>query len=567
MKLINHAYLIFLYKIIVFIAITLLFTIWGCDSDTPVDTSEIEKVAHDTRISTNQTWNAKQVHIVTNDLVIENAVLTIEPGATVQFSANTGLYIKSGGGLTAQGTSDSPVIFTGTESIAGHWNAIAFSAGCNSSQCKLIHAVIEYGGSSDSTSAQLISEDAAPTISHCQVRNSASNGVIIAGVVGPDEFSYNTVTLNRHAPILISAQLVPTIHENCDFSGNGRDVIRIHKNGNIRSNTSWSAFNVPYQIAEDLYISNSTLTILPGVMLQFEAGTAVEVRAGGALWAEGAVTNPITFTAMAAQKGYWEGIAFFDGAKDDVCKLANCVLEYGGGNPQRSGLIYCEYASPAIVSCQVLNSIGYGIIFVGDSHPSVFDNNTITLNEKAPIRIPAEHVSVISPGNYFGNANDYIEIIGGNISANCFWQNPGISYRLMGSINILNNTLTLLPGTKIEMEADVSINVKMGGALRADGTSNQIIFTGSVPRPGHWNYIHFNGDCNDVSCLLNYCLISYGGGDEGWPGSVYCENSSPTITNCRIENSATWGIYLSGNAQPDTTGTTFSGNEKGTIWP
>lgn len=567
MKITSHIYLMFLYTIFGIAVSTLIFTMSGCEVDTLVETPKIEKIPHDTRITKNEKWEATQVHLVTDELIIENATLTIEPGATIQFANNAGLKVINGGGIIAKGTSDSPIIFTGTESSKGHWKAISFNAGCDSSQCKLIHTVVEYGGAGDSLSAEIMCENASPTISHCHIRSSASNGVFLVGANGPNEFSYNTITLNEQAPILIAAALVSNVDESCDFSGNGMDAIRIYGDGYIQSNTNWPKFNVPYRIAEDLRVKNSILTISPGVKMQFEAGTGLEVMEGGGLWSEGTVTDLITFTGVAAQKGYWEGVSLFDGAKDDVCRLANCVFEYGGGNPQRSSLIYCEYASPDIYSCNILNSIGYGIVFVGNSHPSIFSDNTISQNEKAPIRLPAEQVSIISQGDYFGNADNYIEVLGGNITSNCLWQNPGISYRLIGSINIINNTLTLLPGIKIEMEADVSINVKMGGALRADGTSDQIIFTGSVARPGYWKYIHFNGDCNDVSCFLNACLISYGGGDEGWPACIYCENSSPTITNCRVENSASWGMYLSGDSSPDYTGTTFSGNFRGDIWP
>ncbi|MBN1348861.1 hypothetical protein JXJ21_05585 [candidate division KSB1 bacterium] len=548
-----------------FIVIALAF--FHCDLDTTVESANAEKVAHDVRISQNETWTSDKTHVVSSEIVIDNATLTIEPGTTIQFAAGAGLMTTTGGAILAQGSSDKPIIFTGTEATKGFWNAIRFASGSNSQSCKLIHCVIEFGGGGDSESAMIICQDVSPTIAHCQIKNSAALGVLISGAAGPADFSYNTITLGDKAPLGISATSIPCLNPNCDFTGNAEDHIQVTEGGSIQKSALWQTFNVPYQISENIQISDAILRIASGAELRFEAATSIRINQDGGIWAAGNATEKIVFTSTEAQKGYWEGISFFDGARDDSCSLTYCIIEYGGGNPQRPANIYAEYANPAISSCEVKSGIGYGVVFEGISYPRSFFNNTITENEQAPIRINVENAHRISRGNYFGNAENYIELAGGNIFNTCEWENTGIRFRLIGSLNIINSTLTIRPGTAIELAANVSINVKMRGGFIADGADNQIIITGSVPQAGYWDYIHFEGDSDDNACLLNQCLISYGGGDDGWPGSVYCENASPTITNCRIENSATWGIFLAGDAQPVLDGTKYAGNLRGDVWP
>ncbi|MFU8804367.1 MAG: hypothetical protein ACNA8W_11200, partial [Bradymonadaceae bacterium] len=71
--------------------------------------------------------------------------LTITEGATVAFDQNAGLVAYRGGILTARGTADLPIIFTGKENTAGYWKGLQFNT-TNSTNNVLEHATIEYAG-------------------------------------------------------------------------------------------------------------------------------------------------------------------------------------------------------------------------------------------------------------------------------------------------------------------------------------------------------------------------------------------------------------------------------------
>jgi hypothetical protein len=64
-------------------------------------------------ITTNQVWDANNVYHITDVNGIDvQALLVIEPGTTVIFGYQCGLFVNNGGTLISKGTPDKPIIFT-----------------------------------------------------------------------------------------------------------------------------------------------------------------------------------------------------------------------------------------------------------------------------------------------------------------------------------------------------------------------------------------------------------------------------------------------------------------------
>ncbi|MEJ2049278.1 MAG: PKD domain-containing protein, partial [Calditrichota bacterium] len=63
-----------------------------------------------------------QADYVVTDVANVNAVLTIEPGVTVEFGAGARMDVESGGTLIAVGTETDSIIFTGANKTAGAWD-------------------------------------------------------------------------------------------------------------------------------------------------------------------------------------------------------------------------------------------------------------------------------------------------------------------------------------------------------------------------------------------------------------------------------------------------------------
>ncbi|HVS31101.1 MAG TPA: right-handed parallel beta-helix repeat-containing protein, partial [Thermoanaerobaculia bacterium] len=97
-----------------------------------------------------ETWQASSVLayvIVGGNVVVGSGrTLTIEPGTTIKFSANTGMTVQ--GTLLAVGTSTNPITFTAaaTAPVRGSWRNIDVNAGTNPAS-RLEHVTVSYGGS------------------------------------------------------------------------------------------------------------------------------------------------------------------------------------------------------------------------------------------------------------------------------------------------------------------------------------------------------------------------------------------------------------------------------------
>jgi parallel beta-helix repeat protein len=126
-----------------------------------------------TTISAPTTWIGAVC--VPNSVVVNSgATLTIGAGTNVVFNAGNNYTLTAYGGLTVQGTSTSPVVFTSNSSSPspGDWGSIILNgSGANSSS--ISYSNINYGTEVDVTGANSV------TIQNCNITNSSSYGVYL----------------------------------------------------------------------------------------------------------------------------------------------------------------------------------------------------------------------------------------------------------------------------------------------------------------------------------------------------------------------------------------------------
>jgi hypothetical protein len=315
-----------------------------------------------------------------------------------------------------------------------------------------------------------------------------------------------------------------------------------------------------------LKIKNAKLIIEPNVKLLFDDKEGVVVSDGGSLEAVGTPSDHIIFNSGWSDQ--WKDIHFTSSANDVESKLIYCEIEQGGQDRDRPANIILEDATPEISNCFIRHSPGYGVYMSGAIRSGRFNNNTITNNAMAPISVPANAVAGIGMGTYFGNGNDIVEVRGAPleqpINNDGHWLNLGVPYRIQGTVQIQSSTLILAPGVNILMTERSGFEILIQGGLIADGSGDLISIEGSQPIAGIWNLLLFSNYSNDKNCQLINCRFSYGGGDSSRPGMIYCDNVSPTIRNCIIEYSQSYGIYLNGNADiVDLQSNIFNGNGYG----
>jgi len=543
-----------------------------CAQNNPVDVQRASRIAHESRISEDETWSSRQEHVIIKDVLVQNATLTIESGSVIKFQPGTSLKIQSGGKLVAKGSASDSIFFTSAK-VDSPWTQLEFDTKAAGAQ--LNYCVIENGGS-DSLEAMVVFGSKRIAFAHSVIRRSQSNGLHILTSADFTEFKNNKFRENRLAPVLAPTSQIITLGTENSFSGNGLNGIRVIESDAISKNIHWKALDVPYQFTVDFKIQEFELTLAPGVKIQFDALTRFTVGYKGGLHAAGAADSVIEFSGVESQPGFWRGIHLSEGNLATNIRFAHCIFSDGGSTPflYENGIplnanVFGEAGAPEFYNCRFENSGGYGVIFTQNCQPSVFSQNTISRNHGPALRICPEALPGLQENKIYDNSENIIEITAGNLTRATTIRHNQVPFRLLGEINIYYETVTIEPGTAFELNSSAALAVAAGGALVADGIArgSAITFSGVVKQPGAWRFIYFGRDCNAAASRLNHCMAEYGGGDLRWPGMIYLEGVSPQITNCQIAFSRHWGIFKSNNAAPNLMNTIFFGNYDGDIWP
>jgi len=108
------------------------------------------------------------------------------------------------------------------------------------------------------------------------------------------------------------------------------------------------------------------------------------------------------------------------------------------------------------------------------------------------------------------------------------------THTLTGDITVPSGiTLTIAPGTYVNIPAGKKITVE--GILIAQGTESEPI-TFQKSSSSSWYSLKFEDSSIDSDCILDHCII------KNASYAIFCNNASPTITNCTIGWSIV-GIY------------------------
>jgi parallel beta-helix repeat protein/predicted outer membrane repeat protein len=356
----------------------------------------------------------------------------------------------------------------------------------------------------------------------------------------------------------------------------------------------WTRDNSPYYVVGEIRIPlDSTLTIEPGVVVNFRGHYKFVIRSSARLHAVGTETDSIYFTADDTALG-WHGLRFMYG--NDRSKLKYCRIEYGkaiGTSPDnRGGGILCYYSSPRITDCTIRRNAamhGGGINCQGSS--AVIMRNMISDNEAtgcasphgggiyclhSDLHIKNNHITDNSAGDgggiyCFSESNPIIE--GNIVSENtCFSRGGGIYCEACSPI-ITNNVISGNSGYGggiycYYTDAAIDNNIVSENFSSQDGGGIHCYFARPVL---HRNKIVGNVAVNNggaIYCSLrsNVTLInntvSRNMGCNG--GGIYCHSESKvTVLNTILwADSADGGVgpevYLSSSLAPCTLTVSYS---------
>jgi hypothetical protein len=143
--------------------------------------------------------------------------------------------------------------------------------------------------------------------------------------------------------------------------------------------------------------------------------------------------------------------------------------------------------------------------------------------------------------------------VNGNVSGT--WSAAQSPYYVMGDITVPpGSSLTIQPGTNIVLFDNFKLTVSENATLTAVGTGPQPITMAPLISAIGWNGIRFEGASNQSR--LEFCNLTSGkakeAGTDGYGGTIFCSNSSPTIIHCTFESSAATkgGVIACVNSQP-----------------
>lgn len=256
-----------------------------------------------------------------------NAGLIIEPGVTIEFAQDAGFEIQDydtwEGYISAEGTAQNPIKFTGEIKSEGAWNQIQIKS--NDLRNTMKHCIIEYAGTSDGSEAAIHMDDGKLELQNSNIRHNSGYGMFIDSQSDISGYSSNTITANMNYPLHIAANVVTqldgqgsTYTGNMNNSGDSMDEIYVFSNsiyerGYITGQNTheWDDPGVPFFVNELVYIGETdegSLRINAGCEISFGQNFGFWVDEYNAfLEIKGTASNNVVISGRDGQ-GSWNGI-------------------------------------------------------------------------------------------------------------------------------------------------------------------------------------------------------------------------------------------------------------------
>ena len=350
------------------------------------------------------------------------APLVVSPGTTFTFGQDAGIKISGKYAyLSAVGSAEQPIVFTGDQKIPGYWKGVFFEAS-ESLLNKLDFVTIEYAGAirdnfKDTPAGIYLDNQIYEALTKVSINNSTfTNNDGYGFFLGKDSvfenFNNNQIFGNNSGAGVMPLERVNSLNKSNAFAGKFFDHVLLSPAeigiGEVLS--SWPNIGIPYRITDDAVIRGGVY-IEPGVSVEVAAGKVISIEGSkSSINAIGTTSEVIRFTKITESQngefiGNWGGF-LFKHANNEENKFDNVVIESAGVQlsnryPGAAITLSSEYTpeSPSaleMTNSRVIDSQGFGIWV--DSK-SVFDD----LGGNAISATKGEYCRPCTIGNLFPN--------------------------------------------------------------------------------------------------------------------------------------------------------------------
>jgi hypothetical protein len=380
-------------------------------------------------ISEDTTWTIEgSPYIVTTSITIQGTdgadgitTLTIEPGVTVKFGANTNLAVGAAdgapGALAARGTAANPITLTSNQATPapGDWLGIRVLNTADDATTIVEHCSVDYAGYSygalyslysyptfrnvavrhSRTYGAYIYRGSGPTFENCTFSqnqdydlyyNSTTGGGSVTGTTitngiyqsysGAVHFSGNIIYQNNEYPIIANVNNIGGISTSTFHNVDADSYLQVDTLYLVLNRDSTWGASIPIYVQRTVTVQGTdgadgitTLTVSPGATIKFENQQSLLIGGisgdPGALIAQGTAENMITFTSNDPYPypGIWTGVTFNNTADDATSIVKHAIVEYAGGSGH--GAVRLTNAKPTLSHSIFRKSAWSGVYLEG----------------------------------------------------------------------------------------------------------------------------------------------------------------------------------------------------------
>lgn len=303
------------------------------------------------------------------------------------------------------------------------------------------------------------------------------------------------------------------------------------------------------------------LTIEPGVILEMGADAAIEVREEGSIVAVGTEEQPIAFLGAVDEPGHWRSlnitsndidnelgfIDFLQGGSEETC----CAVG------REAAMVLIEDGGRVSIHDNTFELSGHnGLGVEPGATLTLFEYNSFFENDGAPVRIAANLAGSLDfESDYQGDpalphGDNFIELQGGTIDTDATWPETNLPFRARSGLSVSGGDLTLLPGVRIEFDADEGLEISAEGSLWAEGTAElPILLSGAADDADNWLGVLVTNSSPDNR--LAFAEL-YGGGADEWccvvggaaASLIVRQDARLTLTDSVIRNGRALGMRI-----------------------